>query len=348
MTLTQTAILTKQVIIISTIALFLSLASFVGYKVWYNYYLSTLPPVEEKPDTKFGVLPPPDFPQINVSSSNFSYSLDTTTGFLPKLGDEGFEKIIKVYFIIKPYATLLSGERSQTLSEKFLIKNPPEILNDTTYRFKEKDKTLTVDLDSGNFTYTNEATKAAEPGLDDDNSLVTAFKTTLNNLGALKPELNEGRTKIVLLKIEGGNFIPTQLRTETVAAEVSLWPKALDKKPIFTSDFNKSPINATIVNSASNIENYLSLDFTYWQVDEKTYATYPTKNPEDALSDLKEGKGVIILEPSKPQVSITSVYIGYFLPNQYNQYLQPVYVFEGPQFVAYVSAVSKDFIEAAK
>src|SRR3989344_5818948 len=102
MTLSQTAILTKQVITLSIITIVLGTVSFIGYKIWYAYYLANLPPIEEKPDTKFGKLPYPDFPVAGVSSYNFSYSIDTTTGGLPKVGtDAGFEKLIKVYFITK-------------------------------------------------------------------------------------------------------------------------------------------------------------------------------------------------------------------------------------------------------
>ena len=143
--------------------------------MWYAYYLSTLPPVEEKPDIKFGILPTPNFPSSSVSSSNYSYSLDTTTGSLPTLGDNGFEKIIKVYFIIKPFATFLSPDRSQALAARFNIKTQPEILTETRYLFEENKKKLTVDLDNGNFTYIREATPSGDEKLEDDkNSLNTS------------------------------------------------------------------------------------------------------------------------------------------------------------------------------
>ncbi|MCL4365698.1 hypothetical protein M1437_00535 [Patescibacteria group bacterium] len=80
MTLTQAATLVKRLVIFSAVTLFLGLGSFIGYKIWYAYYLAHLPPVEEKPDIRFGLLPPVDFPKSNVTSSNFSYSLDTVTG----------------------------------------------------------------------------------------------------------------------------------------------------------------------------------------------------------------------------------------------------------------------------
>ncbi len=120
MTLSQTAIITKQIITFSIIFLILGISSFIGYKVWYAYYLAHLPVKEPTPDTKFGVLPQPNFPQSFVSSSNYTYSIDTTTGNLPKLGiDEGFDKLSKVYFIPQVFASLLSGEKSQKLAKEF-------------------------------------------------------------------------------------------------------------------------------------------------------------------------------------------------------------------------------------
>lgn len=349
MTLTQTAIITKQLITITILALVVGMISFIGYKIWYASYLASLPPPEEKSDTKFGVLPFPDFPKKGVSSSNFSYSLDTTTGSLPKVGiDEGFEKIIKVYFIVKPYATLLSPERSQTLAEKFNITSPPEILSETNYRFKDQGKMLLVDLDSGNFTYTKEATLSAKENLDGDDKIVTDFENLLSGLGVLKDQLKKGRTQVTLLKTEGNKLVPTTLRTEAAAAEISLWPEGVDKKGIFTPNFNKALVNATVVKSAADMEDYLSLNFTFWLIDTTTFATYPTKLAEAAFDDLKSGRGVIILEPTKPQVSITSVYLGYYLSESYSPYLQPIYIFEGPNFVAYVPAVSEQFQSAAR
>lgn len=349
MTLTQTAIVVKQVITISIIALVLGLASFIGYKVWLSYYLAHLPPIEEKPDTKFGLLPAPDFPKGNVTTSNFTYSLDTTTGGLPKAGiDPGFEKIIKVYFVNQTFVTLLSSERSQTLAEKFGLTIPPEILSDTKYRFKDKDKILLVDLDNGNFTYTKEATVSGNIALDDDNKLVSDFEQMLARLGVFKDDLKQGRNKITPLKIAGGKLISTQLKSEASAVQISLWPAPIDKKSIFTGDFNKSLINATVLGSADRIDSYLSLNFTYFPIDTNTFATYPLKTAEAAFDDLKNGKGVVIVEPVKPQVSITSVYLGYFLGEFYSPYLQPIFIFEGPNFVAYVSAISEQSQSVAR
>lgn len=349
MTLTQTAILVKRGIIISIIALVLGITSFIGYKIWHAYYLAHLPPVEEKPDTKFGLLPQLSFPSGDVSTSNFSYSLDTTTGGLPKVGiDPGFEKFIKVYFVAQTFATLLSPDRSTALAEKFGILTPPNILSETKYQFRDKGKTLSADLDSGNFSYTKEATLSANITPDDDNKFISDFQQVLANLGVLKDDLKNGKSKVTLLKTEGVKLVPTTTKSEAKAVRISLWPAPIDKKQIFTADLNKSLVNAVVSGPANNLDNYLSLNFTYYSIDTSTFATYPLKTAEAAFDDLKSGKGVIITPPANPQVSITSVSLGYFLPEKYSPYLQPIYIFEGPSFVAYVAAINEQFQTQAK
>lgn len=344
MTLTQTAILVKQLITASIILVVVGTTGFIGYQIWHAYYLSHLPPIEEKPDLKFGLLPQLNFTGSTVSSSNFSYSIDNTTGNLPKVGvDPGFEKLIKVYFVPKTVATLLSSEKSQILAEKFNLNSSPTILSDTKYKFIDKDKNLLVDLDTGNFSYTKEATVSGKVSLDDDNKLVSDFEQTLYNLDTLKDDLKNGRTKVTLLKSLDSQLTATQLRTETQAAMVSLWPAPIDRKSLFTANYNKSLVSAIIVGKADNLDNYLILDFTYYPVDTSTFATYPLKDSAAAFNDLKNGKGLVVLEPNKSQVSITSVYLGYFLPEEYSPYLQPIYVFEGPNFVAFVVAISQEY-----
>ncbi|MBI2334375.1 hypothetical protein HYU96_01105 [Candidatus Daviesbacteria bacterium] len=320
MTLTQIAVFTRRTIVLSAAALILTIVGFIGYKIWLNYYLSTLPPVEEVPDTKFGSLPSLEFPATGVSSSNFSYSLDTATGGLPKVGqDPGFGKIIRVYFIVKTYATFLSAQRSQDLAEKLGIKTSAQIVSETNYVYKQDNKILEVNLDSGNFKFKNEATPEAKP-LNEESRLATDFKNVLSFLGILKEELKSGRSQVA-------------------GSQISIWPKDIDGKAIFTPEFNKSLINATVSGPAGNLENYLSLEFTFFPIDESTYATYPLRRAEEAFEDLKQGKGVVMIEPAKPQVSITSVNLGYYLAESYTPYLQPIYIFEGPQFVAFASAI---------
>ena len=108
MTLTQAAGLTRKFILLSLILSILGIISFTGYKIWHARYLASLPPVEEKPDMKFGLLSELTLPKSKVSSSNFSYSLDTKTGNLPD-----FPKVIKVFYSPKAQTGFLAPDKAQ-------------------------------------------------------------------------------------------------------------------------------------------------------------------------------------------------------------------------------------------
>ncbi len=338
MTLTQTALITKRVILGFIIFCLLGITVFAGYKIWYAHYLSTIPRQEEKPDTKFGILPQPDFPTSIVPSSSFSYSLDTTTGGFPEFG-----KLVKVYFMPKASATFLAPEKGRTLAEKFRITSPPEILSETKQKFTADNRILTVELDTGNFIYQTEATPSATT-LDDDQRITQDFKNFLSQISVFKEGLNSDRVRIKPLKFDGSQFSLTETKVDASAAQINLWPSDLDKIPIVTPSFDKSLIQAQIINSARTLENYRSLKYTFWPIDLSTFANYKLKNPSGAFDELKSGKGVIVVKPAGPQVSITSVYLGYFESENYTPYLEPVFVFEGPSFVAYVSALTDEFL----
>lgn len=330
MTLTQAAKITRIGILLLTITIVASSTFYIGYKIWYARYLSSLPPVEEKPDPKFGILKTPNLPASSVSSSNFSYSIDTTTGNLPV-----FEKIAKVFIMPPNTITLLAGEKSQGLAQKFNLDSTPQILSETKYKYAGPGAFLTVDLDTGNFSYTKEATKSAAIE-DSSDQLTNGFKITLNSLGILPDMLKNGSSKVT--------FLDQNKQT----AQISLWPQDIDKKPILTSDPDKALVHAQVIKSANDLGNYISLNFTFWPVDTTSFATYPLKSTQEAFDALRSGKGVILVTPTSPQVSITNIFLAYYQSNQYSPYLQPIYVFEGPNFQASVPAIADSFLDLSK
>lgn len=339
MTLSQTAVLVKQTVFITVIFVILSIIALIAYQTAYNYYISRRPPAEERPDNKFGQLPALDFPQSVVSGTKFSYSLDTATGNLPRLGqDPKFPKIVKVYFINKPVSTLLSPDRGVEFAKKFNIVTPPQVLSETSYRFYQDARTLTVELDTQNFKFANTKVTPSDQILPNDKNLADGFRGLLSNLG-LKTDLQDGPAKITLLKEEAGKLVPTNARSEARFANVSLWPKGIEGKLIYSPKYDVSLISALVTGSSNNMENYYSIEYTYWSPDTTILATYAAKSLDQAFEELKSGQAAVILEPGTPNVSITNITPGFYLPEKYTTFLQPIYIFEGPQFIAYVGAV---------
>ncbi len=332
MTLTQVSKITRIFILAFFIVTFVGSGTFVGFRIWYANYLSSLPPVEEKADPKFGVLKIPNFPSSTVSSSNFSYSIDTTTGNLPVFGSIG-----KVFIMPPTTATLLANERSQSLATKLNLDPNPQILTETKYKYSNPDSSLTADLDTGNFSFIKQASASAQTTItDNQEQLINGLKIFLNQLGVLNDALKNGPFKVI--------FLDSDKKT----AQLSLWPDKIDQKNIVTPKQDKSLVTAQVTKSATEVGNYLSLDFTYWTVDTSSFATYPLKSTQDAFTNLQQGKAIVIIPPSTSNVSITEVSLAYFQADTYFPYLEPVYVFSGPNFTAYVTAISDSYLENSK
>ncbi|MBI3485933.1 hypothetical protein HY025_03205 [Candidatus Daviesbacteria bacterium] len=338
MTLTQTAKLTKRLILFFVITLIAGVSIWLGYRYYYyNVYLPSIPPVEIKADLKFGILPKPDFFESSASATNFSYVLDTPTGDLP----ENLPKIMTVFYAPARSITLLDPDRSNDLAKRMGFTNGPGVISPTQFKYSdESGGELIIDLNSGNFKFKKSTTEESFaniagtlPSTDD---IAKNFKDFLTTNGLIKPQLQQGAYKA---------FYNQDSQRKSYSATVSLWPNDLDKFPIVTSLSKTGLIRATVVNARKDIDRYLSLTYINWSIDDKTTATYPIKTALQAFGDLKNGLGVLVLTPNTGQVSIRSVYLGYFETDNYNPYIEPVFVFEGKDFVAYVPAIVSDYLE---
>lgn len=340
MTLSKISILTKRLILFSILSLVLGTTSFIGLKVWKFYNPPPVIIIEEKPTAQYGKLPLPIFPNSSVSTSNFSYSIDTIDGNLP-----AFDKLIKVYIIPPAFATLLSPQKSKELAEKLNLIPIPEVISENEYKFSNLDSTMHIKLDTGNFIYQKQSTVSAIPVTPNpENELKQNFMSTLAGLGYLKDELREGEIKIVYLKKSNGGFKPVNIQ-ESQVTQISLWPSNIDGKQIYTPSNESALINAVALGSFKDITSYISINYNFWPVDTSTFETYPLKSSYEALDDLKAGKGVILKEPGVSKISITEVKLGYYQPDEYVSYLQPIYVFEGSEFRAYVPAITDNYYE---
>ncbi|MDO8638988.1 MAG: hypothetical protein Q7R43_05405 [Candidatus Daviesbacteria bacterium] len=330
MTLTQTAIITRRGIIIIIILMILTISGAVGYNIWYQYQLSTIPKFEEKPEMKFGILPKINFPPSKVTSSNYSYSLDTTTGSLPQT-----PKFLKVYFIPKSSITLMAPEKSIRLAQNLGFPNDPEILSTNVYKFtNDIGGAMIIDLTTGNFSFEQSnveriATNSAQANLPNQDKIIADFKNYLKDNNLLVEDLKNEKS---LVQYNNGTA------QNSITAKVSLFPINFDNLPIITPLFNQGLIKAEI--SGPEINQYPNLNYTFWVIDKTTSSTYPLKTADQVFAELKSGTGFVSIESKSPKVSIASVYLAYLETEEYTPYLQPVFVFEGPDFVGLVPAIS--------
>lgn len=341
MTLTDAAALTKKVLIVGTITLVVILMAWGGWHYYYNYiYLPSLPPVVEQPTLAFGPLPEINFPASNTTSSNFSYSLDTETGALPT----DIPHLLKVYSVAQLATDLLALDRAKSLASSLRFNPSPEAISATQYKFTD-DKNggqLIVDLDTGNFKFQKNVASGSAESFEDiatfinDTQQSQFFKGFLSSKNLLKDQLKNGRTTVSYNNV---------IKKDSTLASVNLWQDSIEDIPIVTPKFNEALIKAVGTSNRNADNKYILMNYTFWPIDLQNFGTYPIKTPEQAFDDLKNGEGFVAIEPRTSSVSVTKVYLGYYLSEEYSSYLEPVYVFEGPDFAALVPALSSEYIE---
>lgn len=343
MTLTEAAAFTKKGIIVSVLTLFVVFLAWGGWHLYYNYvYLPGLPPVIEQPTLAFGPLPAIPFPESIAASSNFSYSLDTETGTLP----EKTPRLFKVYSVAQLATDLLALDRAKSLAGTLSFNKNPQAISATQYRFNDDANggELIVDLDTGNFKFrrnvatgSGESFEKVEDFIDDARQIQT-FKGFLSSKGLLKDQLGEGTTTV---------SHNNQVKKDSTLVTLNLWQEDIEDYPIVTPKFNEALIKATGNGNRNSDRKYLALDYIFWPIDLENFGTYPIKTSAEAFEELKSGEGYVSLETRTSNVSLTKVYLAYYLSEVFSNYLQPVYVFTGPGFAAYVPAVKSEYIEKA-
>ncbi len=341
MTLTDAAAFTKKGIIVSVITLVVIFAAWGGWHFYYNYvYLPGLPPVIEQPTIAFGPLPKIAFPESTVASSNFSYSLDTETGALP----DDTPRLFKVYSVAQLATDLLALDRAKSLAGALSFNKTPQAISATQFRFNDDTNggELIVDLDTGNFKFrrnvatgSGESFERVEDFINDDTQGRT-LKGFLSSKGLLKDQLQGGRTT--------ADF-NNPVKKDSTLVTVNLWQEDIEDYPIVTPKFNQGLIKAVGNGNRSADRKYLSLDYIFWPVDLENFGTYPIKTAAEAFEEFKGGEGFVAIEPRTSSASLTKVYLAYYLAEEFSNYLQPVYVFEGPQFAGFVPAIKSEFVE---
>lgn len=340
MTLTETAALTKKIFVFGVIFIILGGLTWAGINYYIAYQKAHTPPPEIKPDLAFGNLPKPNLPISLIKSSNHGYTLATKTGDLPA----DLPKILKVYFIPQLSTSLLAPDKAKTLASSFDFNSGPDILSPTEYRFLNSNgNQLIIDISSGNFRFERtipaDANLILDDGFTDSARVVSDFKSFLSTKNLLKDSLVSGKTQITYDKA---------LAKDSGSASVSIWQSDIEdgdqKYPIVTPSYTEGLVKGIISKYNEESTKYLTLDYIYWDIDFTKFSTYPLKKIDQAFAELKNGSGIVVQDQANNQIPITSIYLAYFLSDEYSAYLQPVYVFAGDNFIAYVSAIDPTYL----
>lgn len=345
-TLTETAYYTRKGSkwIIAGLIGFMILRGLVLFSI--DYYKKTHPKAPPPPTEDFGKLPGLSFVTL-APSNQFTYKLQIIEGVLPTFPDRA-----TVYFMPKEVPNLLAKERAKVFAKNLGFDSQPAEANYVlTFIDSLQSKTLKLDTINKNFTFHVDLGKDSSIlgkspiRLEEAKKAITDLFSQTDNFPF--DSINEEKTKITYVATESGKLVETDSAASAVGVRYDFFKKAINDVPIVSSSFYDGNMHATYTGMWGEKKYFADAELFNFPVNLESKGTYPIKTSEQALDELQNGKGFVVATgAATSETIIRRVYIGYYDSKAYQQYLQPVVVFEGDQgFAAYVPAVSSSSAE---
>ncbi|TSC87817.1 MAG: Uncharacterized protein G01um101416_342 [Microgenomates group bacterium Gr01-1014_16] len=343
-TLTEISFYGRAVVKWSAVGIVLiALAPFV-FRGGKALYLKLNPPPPAAPTVRYGKLPALKFPK-NPGEGQPVYKLETISGALPQLGDQG-----KVYLVGINKSRLLELERMKARAGALGFTAEPIRESDHIYKFVHPriPAQLIVNLISSGFIYSLDYLgdkihfePIILPTIEQAGIEARAFFSTL---GALPEDLAKGVVKSeYLIATYSGEMKQSPSYSEANMVRVDLFRANMDELKFVTVGGETSPVNILFSGVADRPKRIVSAQYQYSMTLGNDFATYPLKTADLAWSELTQGLGYFT--KYLPAVTVRRAYLAYFESNEPQSFIQPVFVFEGDNgFLGYVQAVDAKYI----
>lgn len=315
-----------------------------------DVYKRVVPQPPPPPTVGFGRLAELPFPDLNIELPEIVYTINTPTGELPN-----FPTQMPVYNMPLKTATLFSFDRMKQRAAAFGFTNEPRQETETLYTFIHPITPATFKADIVYETFSLSFNLAADstplstraPDLQTASATVTQALRRANSM----PEDLSGPITQEFLRVEGQNLVRALALSDAQLTKINLFRKDITineeiSYPSVTA--NPKEGNVWFIVSGAREENktLIAGEYRYFTVDYTNVETYPIKTAQEAVDELKAGRGYIanLGLNTNGQVTIRNISLAYYDPNVPYSFYQPVIVFRGDgDFVAYVPAITNEY-----
>jgi hypothetical protein len=343
-TLTEISLVARKGIKWGAIALVIIMLIPGSIKLLTTFLTKLNPPPPPAPTVKYGRLPRLIFP-IKEAVATPEYKLETIEGGLPAVPNVG-----KVYLVGINKSRLLTPDRIKEKARLLGFLNEPVPLNEQTYKFIHPTipAEMVSNIISGGFSYrfdwTSDKSIATTKTPPISSSAISEAKTWLQALNLLPADLASGRGEFKYFVATGSAMLPIDTYYDANFTRVDLFRDDKDKLKVVTAGGDTSPVNVTFTSIAGN-KRVVQANYQYSKTLDNDFATYPLKSIVSAWSELTGGGGYIAKRAGS-NVTVRKAYLAYYESNDPQDFLQPVFVFEGDGgFMGYVQAVDQGFVQ---
>jgi hypothetical protein len=352
MTLTEFSFYSRKYSPFLIVFVLVILILFYSFKLLF-LYLQINQPKNIYTNTVFGKIK--KLQVTNTSSSaGLNFTIDTIDG-QPIVATESAEiyflppSVSRIKFLQQIYLMAKAAGFNTEVTKHTLINNSDAVFAD------DKQK-MTINIADFNFTYEYELKKLDQGFFSgvrgiNDTGIESKASGFLNSIGRYPEELAQGKNNTTFYYYDSAM---NELKPVDSAAEANMV-----KVDFYRPDIQALPAPIPYVSSQYfSSQNYVLMaygnqDYKVIKAQVKFYpkssdqvGIYPLKSGNTAWEELKNGKGMIVFNSSGKNIVIKKMFLGYYDPDSYQEYLQPVFVFLGENnFVAYVPAVDDKYVE---
>ncbi len=308
--------------------------------------------VSQNLNIAFGQIPRVSIEEAREGGS-YRFVLHTIDGELPQATTEAH-----VYYVPNPDVTLSYIKQADAIAQEFNFDTQtlrPQRVDEGSVRYEDDTKVLLVDIRNFNYTFTFKPSTLlqglveATPSADIDtikDSLVNRARTPFLSIEGGGAALAGGSFNMVYLtyNLAEGEFVPTQDNEQPQAVRVDFFKPDESLKLVTPSFFTSQnyAILAPLTDDAQVVAAQLR---TYEKLIDGA-GMYPLISVQEAWKGLEEGnvKIVSVADKADSAIKIQDIYVAYYDPESYQQYIQPVYVFLGSDnFVGYLPAIPSEY-----
>lgn len=284
----------------------------------------------------------------STSSAEFSFILDNIEGRPITTTDSA-----KVYFIPKSSARFGYREKIYLMAKTlgFDTETIKHRLIENFAFFEDENKKLKVDITNFNFTFesdlSNENFSTLSANIPSEKKIEESAVDFLKKINRYPEELLRGNKKIIYIKYDPlfETYLNVDNPNDANLVEVDFFRDYPENIPVVTPNFFNSHNYVIIM---FDEENYrvIKSQIAFFEKSTSQYDIYPIKSAELAWEELLKGKGkVVAATKGKKDIVIKEINLAYYDSDEYQSFLQPVYVFLGEDnFVAYIQAIADAWI----
>jgi hypothetical protein len=242
--------------------------------------------------------------------------------------EDNIKQTNKVYRINTGDDYYPSKTLAESVANNLKLKSDSNIESELyTYATEDGSVSLTLDEAAKSIKISfSEGVTSVKPSLPTEKELQELAKEKLEEIG-LWPYSEEYITSFRYYYAISYSYYETDSKDNATLVGVNFSSK-IDELPLIASRINTGEIEVLLDSN----KQILKITYSYRPISEDIYATYPLKSVSGALSKAGSYEGEIIstFEAEVPEsVTIDNVILAYKIELKDQDYLQPVYIFEG-------------------